>query len=69
MDITDTMTTVHNPFHLSTANGRNRNPMQLVLEQMHHCANEHGISSSLDTNVQTLDKVMANETMSDVLEN
>jgi hypothetical protein len=69
MGIIDTMKTVHNPFHLSTTNGADRDPMQLVLEQMHHCANERGIQLSLEVNVQTLGKVMANETMSDVLEN
>ncbi|MFN9982310.1 MAG: hypothetical protein ACK53Y_20450, partial [bacterium] len=59
----------HNPFHLSTTNGADRDPMQLVLEQMHHWANERGIQLSFDVNVQTLGKMMANETMSDVLEN
>jgi len=69
MGIIDTMKIVHNPFHLSTTNGADRDPMQLVLEQMHHWANERGIQLSFDVNVQTLGKMMANETMSDVLEN
>ena len=46
-DIIVTMTIVHNPFHLSTTNVADRDPLKLVLEQMHHCANEtwHTIES------------------------
>jgi hypothetical protein len=70
MGIIDTMIIVHNPLNLPTTNGAERNPPQLVQEQINHWAGERGVPLTFDAaGIQTLGLMFENESQSGVIEN
>lgn len=69
MGIIDTMKIVHNPFNLPSTNGANKQPGQLLNEQISHWASERDIQLLGDTNIQTLGLMLENETQSSILQN